>query len=74
MNAVRSAIFFMGVLLLPVALAFAHGSLSNSTGGLLNVKDFGCVGDGVHDDTQCMQHAIDTARITKNGVFFPPGM
>lgn len=37
--------------------------------GTVNVKDFGAVGNGVHDDTQAIQAAIDTNKI----VFIPAG-
>lgn len=41
--------------------------------GVVNVKDFGAVGDGVTDDTAAILLAIDKATEKKSGVFFPAG-
>jgi hypothetical protein len=35
-----------------------------------NVRDFGAVGDGVTDDTEAIQHAVEGGL---SHVFFPPG-
>lgn len=41
---------------------------------LVSVKDFGAVGDGVHDDTLNIQAAIDSLQNTTGGqVWLPPG-
>jgi hypothetical protein len=40
----------------------------------LNVRQFGALGDGVHDDTPAIQSAVNTASVTGNGsVYFPAG-
>ena len=41
--------------------------------GTINVRDFGAVGDGAHDDTAAIQNAINTAGPLMAGVYLPPG-
>ena len=59
------------------------GSVVRNTGDKLresvSVKDFGAIGDGVHDDTVAIQAAITYAQAPTGSyldkeVFFPPGM
>jgi len=40
----------------------------------VSVKDFGAVGDGVTNDYQAIQDAIDYATIAKDKIIFPPGV
>ncbi len=55
----------------PVAAALSN---NNATTGLINVRtQFGALGDGTTDDGPALQAAIDHARITTNGIFFPAG-
>jgi hypothetical protein len=57
----------------PLLPLTASAAPSNAT-GLLNVKvDFAAKGDGVADDYLALQSAIDHARMSRNGLFFPPG-
>ncbi len=50
------------------------GILQNQTNlGIISVKDFGAVGDGVTDDTVAIQAAINNTPI-KTNIYFPPGI
>ena len=56
--------------------AFDQSSYDYWTGryGTLNVKDFGAVGDGVHDDTAAIQAAYNSMGPKPVGtLYFPPG-
>ena len=56
--------------------AFDQSSYAYWTGkyGVVNVKDYGAVGDGAHDDTQAIQAAIEAAAHNGGGVvWFPIG-
>ncbi len=39
----------------------------------LNVRDFGAIGDGIADDTEALQNAIDTAAESGQSLFIPQG-
>ncbi|MDU2063453.1 MAG: glycosyl hydrolase family 28-related protein [Sporomusaceae bacterium] len=41
--------------------------------GALNAKNFGALGDGVHDDTAALQHAVDEAANDGKSLWIPPG-
>ena len=45
--------------------------LADHLADFLSVKDFGAVGDGIHDDTTKIQAAIDA---NPGGLYFPPGI
>lgn len=48
--------------------------MANSQPSLINVMDFGAVGDGTHDDTAAIQQAIEFASAEgKSTVFLPAG-
>ncbi len=56
--------------------AFDRSSYDYWTGkyGIVNVKDFGAVGDGVHDDTQAVQNAFNSMGFQPTGkLYFPRG-
>lgn len=49
-------------------------TLANRTADIYNVKDFGAIGDGVANDKDAIQLAIDTATAAGGGtVYFPKG-
>jgi hypothetical protein len=48
-------------------------SLANRFADVVNVKDFGAVGDGVTDDATAIQNALNAASFKKSGLFFPSG-
>lgn len=54
--------------------AFDQASYDYWTGryGIVNVKDYGAVGDGVHDDTAAIQQAIGQAQRQGGGVVYLP--
>jgi len=52
-----------------LALAYARGAIQGLT--FVNVKLFGAVGNGVHDDTAAIRAAL--AANPGNTIFFPPG-
>ena len=41
--------------------------------GIVNVKDFGAVGDGVHDDTEAFENAIKAIMYTGGTIYIPRG-
>ena len=54
-------------------MALTKVSYSMIEGAVLNVLDFGAIGDGVTDDTSAIQDAIDSLGATGGEIFFPSG-
>jgi len=52
----------------------AYRKLGDRFSEVVNVKDFGAVGDGVTDDTASIQLALDRAGVTGDSVYFPAGV
>ena len=48
-------------------------TLDNRTSGMVNVKEFGAVGNGVWDDTEAIQKAVNHANMTGRKVHVPAG-
>lgn len=57
------------------AVPGAGDTAAQNAAGVLNVKDFGAVGDGKADDTKAIQSALDKAKyiIRGSSVILPPG-
>lgn len=55
------------------ALAKVQQGNEKSAKGMLNVKDYGAMGDGKTDDTQAIQSTLDKAGIINGTVFIPEG-
>ncbi len=51
---------------------YGGGAAPASTPNVLNVKDFGAVGDGQTDDTAAFQKALDAARDARGGTVYAP--
>jgi hypothetical protein len=49
-------------------------TLANRFADIVNVKDFGAVGDGVADDTTALQAAINTIGVNGGSIFIPKGI
>ena len=48
-------------------------SLANRFADMVNVKDFGAVGDNITDDTTAIQNAINYATSVSSDIYFPKG-
>ncbi len=62
---------FLPVLML--FMVFLSYSLAAATGDIISVKDYGAVGNGVHDDTSNIQNAINTIG-ANSSLYFPTGI
>lgn len=58
------------VLLVFFQMHFFYGMKNNST--FISIKDFGAVGDGIKDDSEAIQKAIDYCESTKRKTLFIP--
>ena len=47
---------------------------SGAEPSILNIKDYGAVGDGITDDTQAIQDTIDAAPVNGATIVVPPGV
>ncbi|HOK82594.1 MAG TPA: glycosyl hydrolase family 28-related protein [Clostridia bacterium] len=68
-TAVFMTVFFMFVL-----SACGDKNEGNALNMAVNVKDYGAVGDGVHDDTAAIQRALDDCRGTGGTIIIPDGV
>ena len=64
--------FWIFILVILISANFSC-SPDNRNDGYANVKDFGAVGDGEHDDTQAIKKAIASLPQKGGTVLFPPG-
>lgn len=66
---------FIFSILVSFCFSFADSAslpVSRDLCDVYNVKDFGAVGDGIHDDTECIQKALDLAGKRGGGVVYLP--
>ena len=55
------------------AVAALEAKIGSGTIHVLNVRDFGAVGDAVHDDTTAFQEAIENFQTNKTPIYVPNG-
>ena len=56
------------------AVTSSIGILENKTFHIVNVKEFGAIGNGINNDTQAIQNAIDYANTKGRKVYIPKGV
>lgn len=57
----------------PFDVDTANNRVATRQDGVLSVKDYGAVGDGVTNDTAAVQAAVDAVPATGGVIYFPPG-
>jgi len=73
-----AALIFLGILTLSLTVKRTASKVTGftlaRTSKVVNVKFFGAKGDGITDDTQAIQKAIDETSKSKVTLFFPKGI
>jgi len=69
----RTVLVLAAAMLSSLAAALADPADTRSESGTVSVRQFGAMGDGVTDDTETVQAAIDAVGKTGGTLLFPPG-
>jgi hypothetical protein len=72
-NFVSTGSVFAASALVTAVACQPAGPHDDKSRAMLNVMDFGAIGDGKADDTQSIQKALDKAALTNGAVFIPEG-
>ncbi len=65
-------LFVLGGCFVLAGRVYGGGAAPASAPSMLNVRDFGAVGDGQTDDTAAFQKALDAARDARGGTVYAP--